>query len=364
MRSMAAALVALTALAALAALAATAIALSPGRGVSVRGVTLPGISGRPARVVAHTLAYVKETSTGPPYVWAAEITGAHARKLGPGDQPTVSPDGTRVAATGVTGASVVIYPAAGGPARTFKTGGSAYGLVWSADSRYLAVNLASTALNGLTGAGIAVIDTTAGTVTLVAKGEPNGASFAVNGTDELVYGLAPSLSASAPVNLFEVAPTGTGTTQITHDGRSLNPVWGAKGIVFDRERLRGPSAYPADQLWLMSAAKLRQLTNLSISPLQSGLVPVAVSSNGNRLLAAYEGEDTNLAYTVQLSPLRVRAVPGFVQGGGISSDGSTLLIESGAFEAPPSSGTVETVPFGAARPLRKLARGASPSWNL
>ena len=113
-----------------------------------------------------------------------------------------------------------------------------------------------------------------------------------------------------------------------------------------------------------SGAHLRQLTNMKISPLQSGLVPIAVSADGNRLLAEFEGEDTDFAYTVQLNPLRVRAVPGFVQGGGISRDGSTLLIDSGAFEAPASSGTIETIPFGATRPLHKLTRGATPSWDL
>jgi hypothetical protein len=57
-------------------------------------------------------------------------------------------------------------------------------------------------------------------------------------------------------------------------------------------------------------------------------------------------------------------VPGQnVTGGAISRDGNSLLITIGAFMDPPSTGTVETIPFGggAATPL---VRGASASWDL
>ena len=200
-----------------------------------RGATASAAAGSPVYAIAHVLAYVRQTNTGSPYIWAADAGGAHARKLGIEEQPAVSPNGAMVAATSITGDSVLIYPVAGGRATTFKLSGSAYGLAWSPDSRYLAVNIASTALDGLSGAGIAVIDTTIGTVTMVAKGVPNGAGFAVNGTDELVYGLAPSLKASAPVNLFEVTPAGSGTRQLHPRRAEPQPGLGCQG---DRVRPR------------------------------------------------------------------------------------------------------------------------------
>ena len=52
----------------------------------------------------------------------------------------------------------------------------------------------------------------------------------------------------------------------------------------------------------------------------------------------------------------------FSQPGVISSDGKTLLIDQGAFEAPANNGWIESVPFGGG-PVKKLVRGAFPSWN-
>ncbi len=322
-------------------------------------------SSGPYARVAQLIAFMRQTSTGPSTVWVAGPTGGNARMLGQGDQPALSPNGAMVAAVRQSGTAVVLYSTTGGPKHTFATS-SAFpaALAWSPDSHYIAVSLDSTATNGVTGAGLAVIDTTTDTFKVIVKGEISGASFAVNGSDTIVYGLSSSLSLNAPLNLHTILPNGTAGAQLTHNGNSLNPVWGAKGIVFDRETRRGPDANPANQLWLLNGTHLQQLTHQNVPQLLSGLVPIAVSANGNRLLVEQEGEDTSDAWTLQISPLQLHQVKAFVQGGGISSDGSTLLVDSGAFENVANAGTVETIPFGANSPVHKLTRGAFPTWNL
>lgn len=359
---------AVTLLTAGALLATAALVVAPALGASGAASGAAPYAIKPATGL---IAFVRDTTTSPATVWVASPTGSHARELGPGELPAASPDGAIVAVARSAGGAVLLYSSSGKLLHKFVTatgtpspGNGLTPFAWSPDSRYLAVQVASTALNGVTGAGLAVIDTTAGTYKLIAKGIIDGASFAVDGTDRIVYGAAPTLSDSAPANLFTINPDGSARTQISSDGRSLDPIWGAGGIAFDRERLRGPDAAPAYQVWLLSGTRTRQLTNMSIPVLVDGLVPIAFSASGNRMIAEYEGEDTNFAWTIQLSPLRVRQVPGLVQGGGISRSGNSLLIDRGAFEQPDSDGTVESVPFSGTGAVHKLTRGGLPSWNL
>jgi hypothetical protein len=90
------------------------------------------------------------------------------------------------------------------------------------------------------------------------------------------------------------------------------------------------------------------------------------SADGSRLKSRYEGQDTSEAWTIRLAPyavrrLTIRGRP--VEAGGLSSDGSTVLVDAGGFLDAPSAGTVSTVPF-AGGPASVLVRHASaPSWN-
>ncbi len=303
-----------------------------------------------------------QTST----IWVADADGSHARKLGNGDLPLISPNGAIVAAG--ESAKLTTFSTAGGLAHTFPAPDRALPepLAWSPDSRYLVVGLQSDATNGITGAGLGVIDTTDETFAVIAKGVIYGASFAVNGTDAIVYASANSQLYSAPVNLHTIAPDGAGATQITSDGHSLAPVWGAKGIVFDHEQFVKSSGQEDYQLWLRNGTTVTQLTHMKIPPLLDGLVPIGFSADGNRLIAAYTGTDTDTAWTVQISPLRVRQVSvngQTVQAGAISRNGDTLLVDGGAFEDYADAGTIETVPFTSSHPAHKLDRGAFPTWN-
>ena len=225
-------------------------------------------------------------------------------------------------------------------------------LALSPDSRYLAIYLQSTALRNIAArSGLVVLDTGTGALTTIAHGAISGASFAPDGSDRIVFGRSPSL-AGAPSDIYIANPDGSGAHAFTHDGHSLNPVWGSRYLAFDRERLRHDYA-PVFQIWLgvtrPGAAPARRITNLRVNKLVSGLVPLAFSADGTRLLSEFEGQDTSEAWTV----LRLnRAACGDSSRMGARwwrPESHVTARRScsyeGGFEEEPSQGRVATIPF-------------------
>lgn len=323
------------------------------------------------------LAYVTGTIHSPSAVWVSNIDGSQPKRLGPGDSPLVSPDGQLVAAAlfGATanserGPALAVYSTTGAPVTEYLSleTATATPLAWSPDSRYLAVSLMSTAVTNIANqSGLAVIDTQTGTLTTVIHGAISGAGFATDGSDRLVFGRAPSLAANAATNIYVCRPSGASVTQLTHDGRSLNPVWGSTYIAYDRERLRRNDA-PVFQIWLQApgGGRPRKLTSVHVRSLVEGLVPLVFSSDGSRLLAEYEGQDTSEAWAVNVPSghakrLTVRGQS--VVGTGLSRDGSTVLIDEQGFEGPPSGGRVSSIPFGGGKPQVLVGHGSQGDWN-
>jgi hypothetical protein len=241
-------------------------------------------------------------------------------------------------------------------------------LAWSPDSQYLAVYRQSTeSVLVAEGSGLDVLDVQTGAITSIAEGAIYGVSFARDASHRLVFALSHSLSPSAPVNLYESEVDGAGLHRITSNGRSLDPVWGPRYIAYDHERLRHES--PEYQIWLESpggGAPVRRVTHIPVDPLSQGLIPLAFSANGNRLLAEFEGEDNSDAYAVNVVSGHARAVTvhgGAVVGAGISASGSTLLVDENALFQPPSKARVATVPFAGGSSHVLVAHGAQASWN-
>ena len=174
---------------------------------------------------------------------------------------------------------------------------------WSPTSRYLAVELSSNAGDG---GSLAIVDTMTNTVKTIASGSICGASFAPTSPERLVYGRGPTQSFCTKSDIYSVAVDGSGLKQLTHGGRSLNPVWGAGSIAFDREKLRKLS--PLYQIWLMQpdGSKAFQLTHTSVPSLLLGLVPQQFSASGKRLLAEFEGQDTSETWTIDIASKRAR----------------------------------------------------------
>lgn len=332
---------------------------------------LLGASGKARPVIA----YVRGSASAP-QVWLADFAGRADRRLGPGQNPLVSPDGSMVAATAPPGSSdaggvaLTLYSTSGGaPQRFFKAArASAVAQAWSQDSRYLAVVLTSTDPASDASSGLAVIDTGSFHYRVVARGPIYGASFAPDGSDRLVYASALGQALAAAVDIHVAAPDGSGERQITDDGRSLNPVWEASGVLFDHERIR-PDAAPAYQIWSMrpDGSDSSQLTRLPApDPLLNGLVPVAASARGGQLLAEYEGQDTSAAWDIGLSARQARplAVAGTsVVGSALSHNGGLALVDAGGFLNAPDQGTIESVPLGGGNASVLIRHASEPSWD-
>jgi hypothetical protein len=326
--------------------------------------------------IPRRVAYVTSSEAQPESrVWTAFTDGSSPLQLGPGSGPLISPDGTHVAAglfgsSSESGPSLALYPAGGGAAA--RTGDlskqTATPLAWSPDSRYLAVGLQSTAVRNVArGSGLGILDVFTGTLKRIATGIVYGASFAPDGSDRVVVGLSSAESLATPVDLYVAGPTGSGLRRLTVDRHSLYPVWGPSYIAYDRERLRRNDA-PVYQLWLRrpQGGRPRQLTAIHVRSLVSGLVPLGFSQSGSRLLAEFVGQDTSEAWTVQVSSGRsrpVRVARRTVVGGGISRDGSRLLVYAGGVEGPADGDSILTVPFAGGAAKLLLAHAAQPSWN-
>jgi len=325
------------------------------------------------------LAYVTETSSSASTVWVANADGTGAQSLGLGDDPLISPNGQMVAAslfgTGSgteTGPALGLYSTVGAAGASYLRLSTAnvVPLAWSPDSRYLAAFLMSTSLRDIAQrSGLIVLDTSTGAVKTIAHGQIYGASFAPDGSDRIAYASARTLSGTAPTNIYISNPDGSGLHAFTHDGHSLNPVWGERYLAFDRERFRR-DAYPAFQIWLAvtrpGAVVPRRLTNVKDALLVSGLVPLAFSADGTRLVSELEGEDTSEAWAVTVSSGHVQRLTSHGRGvvaSGISRDGSEVLIDEGAFEQPQSSGRVASIPFTGGRASVIVAQGTQGSWN-
>jgi hypothetical protein len=318
------------------------------------------------------LAYVTGNGTGTDHVWIADANGANRRRVGVGDEPLLAPDGTAIGASvfGDRGPALVLFQTAtAGVSHYFDLRrATAVATAWSPESRFLAVQLFSVAANG-SGGGLAVIDTSTGKAKTIARGAMCGASFAPDLPDRLVYARAPTSSNcfDGPVDVYSIAVDGSGRRRLTHDGRSLNPVWGAGTVAFDRQTPRRHLG-PIYQVWLMhpDGTHRAQLTHLHVPPLLDGLVPLQFSADGEHLLARYEGQDTTGAWTIAVATHHARELKiahQSLEPGGISLDGKLVLVDFGGFMNPPSTGRVEAIPFGGGHPKVLVAHGGQPSWN-
>jgi hypothetical protein len=315
------------------------------------------------------LTWIKSSHSLDGSVEIAKVNGGGVRTLGPGTVAKVAPDGTSVAVVeelppaGHATSELLVYPASGGaPARLYHCDGFLAVDGWSTDSKLI---LASCP-HGLDDKGpLLVIAAGGGSVKTIASGAIDGASFAPNSSDDVVYALGSSQLLTVPVNLFTTSRTGTRTQQLTHGWVISAPVWGPNYIVFARTTSRGKTIAPINQLWSIDSngTGLRQLTHMKVDPLATGLEPLAFSANGQHLLCGFNGTDQSSSWAATLKGktvvlrqlLNVFSVPD-----GISSNGNEVLLTKG-FEGEPTS--VVTAPWGGGGPTVLAPHGANASWN-
>src|SRR5215213_1474287 len=325
-------------------------------------LTLFAASGAASAATPAKLAYVTGLAGTHPQVHVANADGSGAVGIGAGVDALISPDGASVAiVTPYTrrGTSLVVRPAGGGgAARTLvRTGDSIGPLVWSPDGTRLAVVVNTKRL--------VAIDVATGAQHTIARGQIQGASFSPDGS-QVAYARSRSARLLAPVNVFVAQADGSSAHAITHDGRSLYPLWGSSRIAYTHERLRRADA-PVYQLRVMrpNGSSVRQLTHLRIPRLLSGLTATAWSADGSRLLAEYGGQDTSEAWTVDVASGRARDLTGRfdgVIGANLSADGSTVLVQRGYFDDPRHQ-SVATIPFNGGRATVLVRHGSEPSWG-
>jgi dipeptidyl aminopeptidase/acylaminoacyl peptidase len=323
-----------------------------------------------------TLAFVRSPLT--PTVWTAADNGSAQRRIGPGSNPRVSPDGKIVAffhqGEGRSAQpELMLAPADGSaPISRLATGWrEPTSFAWSPDSASIATVLGPE----LGPKRLVLIDVVTGAQQTIARGFFSGVSFSPQG-GQLAYARAPSekFPPRSDVYRFDVVPGESARApqpvRLTSDHRSLYPLWGPnERIVFvrllgGRQRRYGPK----NELFLMNpqGKSVRRLTHTKVDPLTQGLYPTDWSASGNQLLTEYEGQDTSYAVTVNPRTGAERTLTrereqGFV-GTALSADGGTVLGWLGGFEPGPGHKVV-TIPYGGGKPKVLAKNATEPDWS-
>jgi hypothetical protein len=325
------------------------------------------LAATPART--RLMTYITGLSTSP-QVWVANLNGSSPFDLGPASSALISPNGSYVAAVskGQTNkaSTLSVYATGGGAAAVVVESPQIMQLpvgAWSSDSKLILVVV------GASPADLDVVDVATGKSRTIATGVIYGASFSPGSSDNVVY--ARGAPNKTPVNLYTTTSTGAGTRQLTHDGASVEPLWGAHGIVYSDESAHAKTHTAQLQLWLINpdGSGARQLTNIAIKSGWEGLTPIAISADGEHVLANLVGppgsNDTE-AYTVDLSAKKPpRDLTG--QGSGyigdaISSDGNWVLLTKGTANNL-ASFSVELVKWPGGKPTTLVKQGAYASWD-
>jgi hypothetical protein len=330
--------------------------------VILAGMLATALGAAPAEA---KLVYVKNAAGVEPVVYVATDKGNDPRRLGIGRAPTISPDGRWVAfvtvpTNGSAMDAVVLQRLDAGSQRLVMRARSIDSLRFSPDSGRLGAIAA--------GRRVRVYDIASGRLRDAAEGEIRGYSFSPD-SKQIVVGRAEGKKFQAPSDLYAGPVMGGGKLlQITDFGRAMNPVWGAKEIVFDRFRRRKGDA-PAFNLWALDpadGAALRRQTKLKIPKLVSGLVPLELSSNSRRLLSVFTGQDTEVGFTVATSSGKTRALSMDFESGlvgfDLSSNGRRILAHTGGPD-PAAAHDVVTVPYRGGKPTVLVEDAAYPDWT-
>ena len=132
---------------------------------------------------------------------------------------------------------------------------------------------------------------------------------------------------------------------------------------------RRPAARAAFPAWEIhelpwDGSDEQQLTDASvpIDDITYGLRPEALDADGVRLLAALVGQSRYDAYAVDLAEGGVRKLGADLVPGGISRDGSTLLLQTNGIE-PDARHDIVTMPWDGGRTTVLVRNARTPTWS-
>lgn len=316
------------------------------------------------------IVFVRATPSHVEWVYRARDDGTHVRRLAQGSWPVLSPDARRVASlrfSELGNAGLYVYEQ-GAERRVSAVCTRA--VTWSPDSRRLAC---VTEDRGL----LQVLDVETGRARTIGRVRPDpslfglGLSFSPDGR-RLVYassGPGTAHDLGARQDLYVADADGGPGRRILRDGEA--PLWGSDLIVFHR-RSREPDAPDGfGQLWLVrpDGSALRRLTDLPVlvpASVLLGLVPLAWSADGDRLVAVYRGENLGEGYGVDvasgrawdLTPRELEVTPV-----GLSPDGGRALVLTRGFDLT-QVGDLLSVAFTGGRGRVVLRDVSMPHWAV
>jgi Tol biopolymer transport system component len=315
-----------------------------------------------AAAPAHaTLAYVKGSAVDESKVWVADDDGTHPHRIGTGASPVVSADGRWVAwvQPGTPQRVMMRLADRSRKAREVARASFVGELHFSPDSKKLGLVL---------GRRLWVYDIHDRESVKAASGNIRGFSFAPD-SKAVAFGTSGRNGAfDAPADLYSFEIATKKRARITRDRKSLNPLWGASGIIHDRQKLREGDA-PSWNLFDIQpdGGSLRRITALKIPPLLNGLLPLELSANGKRLIAEMVGQDASAGFAVNPATGKARALThdfenGFVAAD-LTADGRTVLGHSGG-PAPNNRHNVVTMPYRGGKTKVLVRRAYDPDWSL
>jgi hypothetical protein len=324
---------------------------------SLLGATIAILAAAPAQA---TLVYVKTNDEDRSRVFVADDDGTNAHKIGNGRAPVVSPDGRWVAWIAPGDPEIVKMRLADRSRKAREVARASFigEMHFSPDSMTLGLVL---------GTRLHVYNIRAREAVKAASGNIRGFSFSPD-SQAVAFGTSGRNDASdAPADLYSYDIADKARTRITRDRKSLNPLWGEGGIVHDRQRLREGDA-PSFNLFEIQpdGGSLRRITKLRIPSLMSGLVPLELSENGNRMIAQFIGQDLTIGFRVNPQNGKAHALGKFSETGfvaaDLSADGRTILGHSGGGD-PNNRHNVVTMPYGGGKQTVLVRRASDPDWS-
>jgi Tol biopolymer transport system component len=299
--------------------------------------------------------------------------GSGRRVLASGHASSLAPDGSQVAVLDYdqgpvqpTNFRIKLVASSGGrPSHVLNVDcGAAWsrGVAWSPDSRQLACVDSDRTADGV--GRLLLIDAATAASTTLTQGFIDGdVSFSPDGTQLAYVQRTGPNSIGGNLKRIDIATRAIATVR---NGTFVAPLWGPTAIAVSTVSSRRPNAGLGLNVAVVQpgGGGFRQLTHVRRHFLLAGLVPVAWSADGTRLLGGLGGQDAWLAYAID--PIRggSRRIGKWFAPSALSRDGRYVIGDTTAGQDfGPRGANVVRVPWGGGKARVLLHNAMAPSFN-